>query len=83
MYQWWLAEEQTELWRLNNRPFSDIERERAEVLEGFEAGGPSLFKRIVSVFTPRPHGPEPFIARTPEEAQLVASGVLSVHKPRR
>ena len=82
MYQWWLAEEQIELWKLNERPLSDIERERMEV-EGFEEGGPSLFKRIVSIFTPAPHGPEPFIARTPEEAQLVASGALKVHEPLR
>ena len=76
MYQLWEAEEQAELWRLQNRALTPFERERLDYLETSSKPKVSLLSRIASIFKAEPEGPEPFIARTPEEAHLVVTGVF-------
>ncbi len=73
MYQWWLAQEQADL---ENRPLSEPERMRVDLLTRLDDETPSVFQRIVSIFRAEPEGPQPFIARTQAEAELIGSGII-------
>jgi hypothetical protein len=73
MYQWWLAQQQADL---ENRPLSEPERMRVDLLTRLDEETPSLFQRIVSIFRAEPEGPQPFIARTLAEAELIGTGII-------
>jgi hypothetical protein len=79
MYQWWIAQEQADLWKEENRPLTSAERQRIEFLEEMEEAKPSLFRRIATLFKgePEPDIDEPFIPHTREEAELVLAGRLN------
>ena len=76
MYQWWMAQEQADLWNEENRPLTSAERQRLEVMEEFEDSKPSFFRRFASLFRADAPSVEHFMPRSREEAELVAIGAF-------
>ncbi len=70
MYQLYQAQEQADLYDIENRPFSEAQRLRIEFLEDLEGGEPSLLDRIVSIFRPTT---EEVMDREAAEADIAAA----------
>jgi len=68
MYQWSIAHEMAELSNLERSQFGDAERLRAQAIEEWEDEHPSFLAKVISIFRPQP---EPLIARSAVEAELI------------